>query len=179
VYLPQQVAHDFRQRLGSWEHFEYLQRFGVVRLIELRDGETLTLNGVTITPFRLAQTYVYAFLLQAGERRALIAPDELHRWTPPEWVRGVDLAVIPMGLPDVHPFTGERLIPAEHPVLNAEATFSQTLEIVRQLQPRRTIMTHIEEPVPLNYDDLLRLEVKLQAEGLDIQFAYDTLLAEV
>jgi len=179
IYLPQQVAQDFRTRLGSWEQFEYLQRFGVVRVIELRDGEAITLSGVRITPFRLAQDYVYAFLLDDGARRVLIAPDELYGWTPPDAVRGVDLAVIPMGLPEFHPLSGERLIPAEHPVLASEATFAQTLDIVRQMAPRRTILTHIEEPDALNYDDLVRLEVRIGAEGLAVQFAYDTLLVEV
>ena len=179
IYLPQQVAADFRSRLGSWEQFEYLERFGVVRLVELRDGETIALNGVQITPFRVAQDYVYAFLLDDGARRVLIAPDELFGWQPPAFVRGVDLAALPMGLPELNPLTGERMIPADHPVLQSEATFAQTLEMVRQMQPRQTILTHIEEPAGLSYDDLLRLEGTLQADGAAIRFAYDTLLVEV
>ena len=179
IYLPQQVAADFRSRLGSWEQFEYLERFGVVRLVELRDGETIALNGVQITPFRVAQDYVYAFLLDDGARRVLIAPDELFGWQPPAFVRGVDLAALPMGLPELNPLTGERMIPTDHPVLQSEATFAQTLEMVRQMQPRQTILTHIEEPAGLSYDDLLRLEGTLQADGAAIRFAYDTLLVEV
>jgi len=179
IYLPQQVAQDFRARLGLWEHFEFLQRFGVVRVIELVDGETFSLNGVRITPFRVAQAYVYAFLLEEGDRRVLIAPDELLGWSPPDFVRGVDLAVIPMGLPEFHPLSGERIIPADHPVLQSEATFAQTLDMLHAMQPRRAILTHIEEPAGLNYDDLLRLEARLQADGLAIRFAYDTLIVEV
>ena len=36
---------------------------------------------------------------------------------------------LPMGLAEFHPLTGERRIPAGHPVLKSEATFEQTLEI--------------------------------------------------
>ncbi len=179
IYLPQQVAADFRTRIGSWEHFEFMQRFGVVRLIELQDGDSFALNGARITPFRVAQEYVYAFLIEEAGRRALIAPDELLGWTPPEFARGVDLAVIPMGLAEFNPLTGERIIPAHHPVLPSEATYEQTLDIVRQMQPRQTILTHIEEPVGLSYDDLLRVESALQAGGDAIRFAYDTLIVEV
>jgi len=179
IYLPQQVADDFRTRLGSWEHFDYLEQFGVIRVIELRDGEAFTLNGVQITPFRVAVDYVYAFLLEDGARRVLIAPDELFGWTPPEFVRGVDLAVIPMGVTEVNPLTGAQVIPEDHPLLRSEATFAQTLEMVRQMQPRQTILTHIEEPDGLSYDDLLRLESKLQADGHAIRFAYDTMMVEV
>jgi len=179
IYLPQQVADDFRTRLGSWEHFDYLEQFGVIRVIELRDGEAFTLNGVQIIPFRVAVDYVYAFLLEDGARRVLIAPDELFGWTPPEFVRGVDLAVIPMGVTEVNPLTGAQVIPEDHPLLRSEATFAQTLEMVRHMQPRQTILTHIEEPDGLSYDDLLRLESKLQADGHAIRFAYDTMMVEV
>jgi phosphoribosyl 1,2-cyclic phosphate phosphodiesterase len=179
IYLPQQVAEDFHQRLGAWDQLMYLQRFGVVEVIVLRDGETVTRNGVTIRPFRVAQDFVYAFLFEEGATRVLIAPDELLGWQPPPDVCGLDLAVLPMGLAEFDPFTGERLIPADHPVLRQEATFAQTLDIVRALQARRAILTHIEEPVGLRHDDLERLSARLHDEGLPVTFAYDTLVVEV
>jgi len=145
----------------------------------LADGESVTLGDTRIHPFRLAEEYVYAFLLEENGKRVLLAPDELFGWTPPAEVHGVDLAVIPMGLPEHHPFSGERLIPADHPVLKAEATFEQTLEMVRQMNPKRTVMGHIEEPMQLSYDDLLRLEARLRGEGYTITFSYDGLTIDV
>lgn len=179
IYLPQQVAEDFHHRLGAWDQLMYLQRFGVVEVIVLHDGETVTRNGVTIRPFRVAQDFVYAFLFEENTTRVLIAPDELLGWQPPPDVCGLDLAVLPMGLAEFDPFTGARLIPADHPVLRAEATFEQTLDIVRALDARRVILTHIEEPDGLSHDDLERLAVRLRGEGLPIAFAYDTLAVEV
>ena len=61
-------------------------------------------------------------------------------------------------------------------MLRFEATFAETLEIVRQLGARRTVLTHVEEMDGLSYDDLLRLEQRL--EGL-VRFAYDGLVLEV
>ena len=179
IYLPQQVAADFRTHLGSWEQFEYMADRDMVRLIVLQDGEFFTLNGVDITPFRLAADYVYAFLLEQPGLRVLIAPDELVGWTPPAFVRGVDLAVIPMGVPEFDPFTGERMVSAEHPVLQLEATLDQTLEMVSALDAGRVIMTHIEEPFRMNYDELERLGVKLRGEDYPVEFAYDTMTVEL
>lgn len=179
IYLPEQVAADFRQWLGSWDHFKYLERLRLVRLVELIDGDVITLNGVNIRPFRLARDYVYAFMFEEGKRRALIAPDELLGWQPPDEMCGVDLAVIPMGITEFDPFSGERHVPETHPMLKIEATFNQMLEIARRLDARHVVMTHIEEPDQLGYDDLLRLEEKLHGEGLNITFAYDTLVVPV
>jgi len=178
IYLPQQVAADFRERLGSWENFEFLAAQNLVRMHVLQDGEAFTLGKTRILPVRLAADYVYAFLLEEEGKRVLIAPDELVGWDPPQTVRGLDLAVLPMGVPEFDPFTGARMVPAEHPVLQVEATLDFTLEVARELQAKRVIMTHIEEPFGLSHDDLQRLGAKLQADGSNIDFAYDTLQVE-
>ncbi len=179
IYLPQQVAEDFRTRLGTWEHLAFLEQGGLVRLNELADGDHVELGGVRIAPFRLAERYVYAFLLEGQGKRVLIAPDELFGWEPPPEVRGLDLAVLPMGIGEFDVFTGERRIPEAHPVLKSEATHGQTLEIARKLEARHVILTHIEEPDELGFDDLQVLEQQVRATGLHVTFAYDTMMAEV
>ncbi len=179
IYIPYRVARDFHDRLGTWEHLAYLQESGLVRLIELEDGEVVRLAGIQIQPIPLAEDYVYAFLFEEGERRLLVAPDELLGWEPPPEVRGVDLAVIPMGVVEFDPFSETRRISEDHSVLRAEATFRQTLDIVGELKAGRVVMTHIEEPDGLSYDDLVRLEGRLGESGFNLSFAYDTLIVPV
>lgn len=179
IYLPQQVALDFRQRLGSWDHLAFFEQTKLVRLIQLTDGDVVTLNTIQIRPFRLAEDYVYAFLFEGEDKRVLIVPDELFGWEPSDDVKGVELAILPMGVVEFNPFTNERMIPENHPVLESEATFQQTLEVVKLLNAKRVVLTHIEEPDGLGYDDLQLLEEQLQADGLNVVFAYDTLVVDV
>src|SRR5262245_52579698 len=82
IYLPQQVAQDFRVRLGTWDHLAWFAQQQIVRLIDVADGDSVELGGVRITPFRLAEDYVYAFYLEGDGKRVLIAPDELFGWEP-------------------------------------------------------------------------------------------------
>ncbi len=179
VYLPGRVGRDFRERLGTWEHLAYLEQQGLVRIVELEDGEGVKIGGVGIEPFRLAEEYVYAFMFTEDGRRALIAPDELIGWQPPDWVRGADLAILPMGIAEFNPLTGERHIQREHPMLGIEATFEETLEIVEALEARRVILTHIEEVDALTHDDLQELGRRLRNAGGNVEFAYDTLVVDV
>lgn len=179
VYLPQQVAVDARERLGTYEHLAYLEHAGVIRLHEMTDGERVTIGDMTVTPFRLAEDYVYAFLIEEPGVQVLVAPDELVGWWPPDWLTGVDLAVLPLGLCEHDPFTGERRIPVEHPVLKLEMTFPRTLEVVRALRPRRAVLSHIEEPDELGPEDAKRLAAMVQADGLPVEFAYDTMRINV
>lgn len=180
VYLPQQVAEDHRHWLGGMAHLEFMASRAWIRIHELADGETVRIGDVEVRPFRLFEDYVYAFELTAPDgRRLLVAMDELHGWTPPAEVRGVDLAVLPMGICEHHPLTGERRIHLEHPVLRFEATFAQTLEMVDALDAQRVVLHHIEEIDELTYDDLLLVQEQEQARGRPITFAWDGLRVDV
>ncbi len=179
VYLPEQVAADFREWLGGMAHLEFMESRGWIRVHELRDGETVEIGGVTVRPFRLAEDYVYAFELTDTDARLLVAMDELNGWVPRADVKGCDLAVLPMGICEFDLFTGERRIHEEHPVLRFEATFEETLAIVDSLDAKRVVLSHVEEMDTLSYADLLRLEERLQAGGRDIRFAWDGMTVEV
>jgi phosphoribosyl 1,2-cyclic phosphate phosphodiesterase len=179
VYLPQQVAADHREYLGGWKHLAFMEERGWIRLHELADGDVVQLGDVTVRPFRLACGYVYAFELVEGDRRLLLAMDELVGWRPPEELRGCDLAVIPMGICELDPLTGERLIPADHPILRFEATYPETLEIVRQLAPERVVFIHVEEIHGLSHDDLQELGRRLREDGVPATFAWDGLAVDV
>lgn len=179
IHLPEQVGKDFREMLGSWEHFEFLEKLGVARIVEMQDGACADVGNTRITPFRVAQDYVYAFLFEGDDKRLLIAPDELKGWTPPESLHDLDLAILPMGIAEFDPFTGERRIPKEHPILRLEATFDDTMDIVAKLGARRTILTHVEEIDGLTHDDLQALGERLRGAGKNIEFTYDTLIVDV
>ena len=179
VYLPEQVAADFRTWLGGMAHLEFMQARGWIRVHELRDGDVVEIGGVTVRPFRLREDYVYAFELVEGSRRLLVAMDELNGWSSPPEVRGCHLAVLPMGICEFDLFTGERRIHEEHPVLRFEATFEETLGIVAELDAAQVVLAHVEEMDTISYDDLLRVEARLQAEGRPIRFAWDGMTVDV
>ncbi|MGZ8688037.1 MAG: MBL fold metallo-hydrolase, partial [Gaiellaceae bacterium] len=179
VYLPEQVAADFRVWLGGMAHLEFMRDRGWIRVHELRDGDVVVIEGVTIRPFRLAEDYVYAFELTEGGTRLLLVMDELNGWVPPPEVRGCDLAVLPMGICEFDVFTGARRIHAEHTVLRYEATFEETLAVVAALDARAVVLSHIEEMDELSHDDLERLRRRLQAEGRHVRFAHDGMAVDL
>jgi phosphoribosyl 1,2-cyclic phosphate phosphodiesterase len=179
VYLPRQVALDFRDRLGGMAHLEFMRDRGWIRIHELADGDSVSLGGTAIRPFRLAEDYVYAFELDDGTRRLLLAMDELNGWAPPSELRNCAVAVLPMGICEHHPLTDERRVHPEHPLLRYEATFAETLEMVRALDAERVVLTHVEELDGLGYDELLAVQELLRADGLPVTFAVDGMRIEV
>lgn len=174
VYLPEQVARDFEEFLGLAEHFDFLQdRLGVVDVREVPDGEQIELDGTRVTPIRLAEDYVYAFLFEGEGKRALIAMDELNGWTPPD-LGPLDLAVLPVGIFEHDPWTGERRLPEDHPLLPLEATYTETMEMVRALDARRVVLSHVEHMDGNSHDELVGL-----GERDGWVAAYDGLIVDV
>lgn len=176
VFLPEQVAVDFNHFLGTGDHLRFYQERGWINLHDLRDGESVNLNGTTITPFRLAEDFAYGFFIQDKGTRLIIVPDEMSNWEPDNELSGLDLAVLPIGVFEYHPLTGERIVAEGHPVLMDECLFPQTLETIKKLNPKKTLLTHING---LSFDELKKVETRLQADGLNIEIAYDTLLVDV
>lgn len=179
IYLPEQVALDFRTMLGSWDHLAFMQEVGYVRIHELSDGESVSIGDVTVTPVRLAEDYVYAFIVEDDFSRVLVAPDELYRWRPPSSLVNLDLAVLPIGVFEFHPVTGQRLVHESDPVLREAATFMETLAIARALNAREVVFSHIEALDELDHEVLCLVAEKLRSEGLPATIAFDGLVVDL
>ncbi len=179
VYLPQQVENDFKTFLGSRDHLNFFEVQGFANIIQLKDGESFFLNNTKISPFRLAENYVYAFILEYEGKKMLIAVDELNNWKPDMSMVGTDLAILPIGIFEFNPLTGERIISENHPVLKEEATFTETVEMIKELKSQKVILTHVEEPNGLGFNEYKELEKKLKDAGLNVEIAYDTQLVNV
>jgi phosphoribosyl 1,2-cyclic phosphate phosphodiesterase len=180
IYLPPQVAADFEQFLGLAENFAYLQRLNLVDVRPFEDA--IVCNGWRVTAHLLAVGYVYAFLFEEieGDRRVLIAMDELHGWTPSAELCDLDLLYLPAGIFVFNPLTEERIVPEGHPVLEVEASYANTLEMIERLNARRIVIGHLEEPFGLTPDDYDEIAADLGAKrGWDVTFAHDTLVVEL
>jgi phosphoribosyl 1,2-cyclic phosphate phosphodiesterase len=182
IYLPEQVAEDFKKWLGTWDHFQFMESKGWIKIHKLKDGEVIEKNGYTITPFRLAEDYVYAFIIEGEGKRVLIVADELNNWEPSKEIAALefDTVILPAGVCEFHPLSGERKISSNHPVLKVEATFEDTLNVIKKLKTKRTILTHFEEIDQLSFDDHKEIGRSISNKGIGkIEFAYDTLVVEI
>lgn len=179
IYVPARVQEDMKKLLGSWSHLEYLQSIGIVKLHVIQSGESVEIDGYTITPMPLAEDYVFSYLVEKEGQRIWIAMDELFGWSPDESVADLDLAVLPSGVCEFHPLNGERRIPADEPVLQSEMRFERTIECVRDMAPKQAVLMHLDEPDGVTYDDGLELSAKLQSEGLPITLAWDGLTIDL
>ena len=167
VYIPERVWADFESHYGLADQFRFMERQGTVRVVTLAENEPFSLGDVRITPIPLDDENAHAFLFEGDGQRVLIAMDETQGWAPSE-LGPLDLALIPIGVFELHPVTGERLIPEQFcipPV--AKTRYQQALEMLRALDPRRAVLSHVEEMERLSHDELVALG---EADGWEPAF---------
>ena len=176
VWLPTWVRADFHKRLGLEDHFQFFERMGIVKVREIAEGETLHVDGITLRSFRMTQPGLTCFLLHRGKKRIVLAMDDTKDWKPGPTMLQPDLLVLEAGWFEHDP-KGKRIVPEGHWLRREESSFEETLDIVERVQPRETVLTHIEEMNSRSYTDYLKLERKYSSYSL--RFAYDGLRIKV
>src|SRR5579884_1832556 len=157
VYIPERVWGDFERHHGLAEQFRFLEKQGTVKVHLLGEGASFDLDGTRVTAVPLAAENAHAFLFEGDGARVLVAMDETHGWDPPD-LGPLDLAVIPLGVFEHHPFTGERKIPEEFCTPPVRKTrYATALAQLQTLAPKRGVLSHIEEMDGMTHDDLVRL----------------------
>lgn len=157
IYIPERVWADFESNYGLADQFRFMEKQGTVRVVPVAESEPFQIDGVAVTPIPLDAENAHAFLFESGGKRLLVAMDETHGWIPPD-LGPLDLAVLPIGVFEHHPYTGERLIPEEFCKPPVKKTrYGHTLEMLASLAPRRAVLGHVEEMDRLSHDELIRL----------------------
>jgi phosphoribosyl 1,2-cyclic phosphate phosphodiesterase len=174
LYIPERVWEDFEANYGLADQFRFMEKQGTVKVVQVAGNEPFDVGGTRVTALPLDAENAHAFLFEAAGKRVLVAMDETHGWTPPA-LGPLDLAVLPVGVFELHPFSGERLIPEEFCKPPVKKTrYAHALEMVRALAPRRAVLSHVEEMDRLSHDELVRLGA---ADGWEP--AFDGLVVEV
>jgi phosphoribosyl 1,2-cyclic phosphate phosphodiesterase len=172
VWLPSWVREDFRKRHGLEENLEYFERAGIARIHEVGEGEPFQLDGISVRPFKMPQPGLTAYILERESRRLVFALDDTKDWRPSIEFLEPDLLVLETGWFELDP-KGRVIVPPGHLIRNEEASFEETLGIIERINPRKAVLTHIEQLWARSYEDYLELEKKHHAHKL--QFAYDGL----
>jgi len=173
VYVPRPVWEDFEANYGLADQFRFMEGQGTVKVVLVESGVPFEVDGFQVTPIPLDAENAHAFLFEGDGARVLVAMDETQVWTPPD-LGPLDVAVLPVGVFEHHPYTGERLIPEEFckPPLK-KTRYAQALEMARALGAQRTVLSHVEEMDRMSHDELVRLG---EADGWEP--AYDGMVIE-
>lgn len=174
LYMTAAVRDEIL-RLVSPAMSYYLQKGGT-ELVLLEDAKPIEIGSLRVTPVTTIEheggpeTITY-FLFEERGKRFFFAPDETKylRLDRPE-LRDLDLLVKECGYFTCVP-TGERMVPEDFAsMVPDEIPFEDSIEQVRAIGAKRSVLTEIEELFQRTPEDYEALATEL---GGLIEFAYD------
>ncbi len=182
VLLTEKIASTFESCMSLMDHFKFFDKQGIVDIQIIKNDEDVEINGYSVKPIQLGNEYVFGYMVTGGLKTILVVMDELKNWKPDEFIKSIqfDLVYLPFGVFDVNPITNIRLIDERHPILKEEQTINETIEVIRNMNSKRFILSHIEEPDNITFDLARELSKYYSQETKKrIDIAYDTMVIDV
>lgn len=169
VYIPSYDYDNFKKFIpGLW----YFESQGMVKIVKL-GASGVTLNKFKIKPIRLEVTTYSAYLVENNRHQAILCPDHSRNFPLRTEFKNADLLICNMGFFPTN-LRGLKILPARHRVAKVCTGFEKdNLRIIDALQPKETILMHIEEKYNRTNKELAVLEKKFKQ--YKIKFAIDGL----
>jgi phosphoribosyl 1,2-cyclic phosphate phosphodiesterase len=182
LILPEKLADTFNSYLGIMSNIKYMMSLGLIDLEIIDNKNKYKYGDYYIKPVMLAFDYVFGYIIEGEGKLILIVMDEMKNWEPSAEILGMkfDLVYLPFGIFDINPFTNQRLIDERHPILEDEQVIEETIDIIRELNSSKFVLSHIEEPDNITFGigkELSRYYSK--TTNKNIELAYDTMSIEV
>lgn len=180
IYLTRAVHDEIVTRISP--SIDYYFEKSESEIVHLEDGRTIDIGALRVTPITAPETpggpeAITYFLFEEAGKRFLLAPDET-KYLPlerPE-LSDLDLLVKECGYFTDGP-DGVRYVPEGfEATIPDEITFEETLEQVRAIKAKRTILTELEELFQRTPEDYDALTAKV---GGLVEFAHDGMEIEL
>jgi len=158
IYVAKKVFETLKQRFPVIEHYINVQKTGALHLIE--DGDKIKIGDVSITVvgYKGKESDVYAYLIENKGKKMLYAPCDTINFDNYKNFRNLDLLINECGL-----FSN----------IPSEISFDALMQRLREIKPKRTLITHIEE-VEINIWGEKHLQkMKKQYSDIDFDFVFD------
>jgi phosphoribosyl 1,2-cyclic phosphate phosphodiesterase len=178
LVMSQATYNKIRQNDSILGHI--IDKWADVKI--LNDGEEFQVGEITVTSIGLEihpgeGKVISSYLLEKNGKKVMISQDEN---------KILDTSIIPkldLWIRETGKFEetagGEPIMTEERweDDQELEISFQETVEQIKEVEPRKAVLTEIEELFRYSYDDLNELEENY--EDLNLKFAYDGMKLEV
>ena len=140
--------------------FEFYEEMNFCNLVY--SDAPISIGDIHIKKIKLDNGYSYAFLIEQENHKVLYCPCHTMHLPLSKEIMGCDLFIVCKG---------------DSYEMEEEFTHFErdTLRIIKEIQPRKTIITHIEESDGLGFEEYLEMEKELP----NIHFSYDGMVLNI
>lgn len=164
VYIPKKIFETLKQKFPTIDYLLNTQKTGSLHLIE--DGEVVGLRNILISVvgYKGKNSDTYAYLIQQGNKKVLYAPCDTISFDNYKNFHNLDLLINECGL-----FSN----------ISTEISFDDLMKKIKEINPQKTILTHIEE-VEINiWGEEYLQKMKEKYSDIKFDFASDGMKIEI
>lgn len=164
VYVPRNVFKTLKQKFPVIEYYCNIQKTGVLHLIE--DGDKIKIGNINIMAvgYKGENSDVYAYLLEDKKKKVLYTPCDTISFDNYNKFKDLDLLINECGL---------------FSKTSSEISFDALMQRLREIKPKKTIITHIEEIEVNIWGEKHLQKIKRQYSDINFDFAYDGMVISI
>lgn len=158
LYIPKKVYETLKIRFPVIDYYITVQKTAELHFIE--DGNTVKIGSMSITAvgFTGKDSDTYGYLIESKGKNVLYAPCDTISFDSYKKFKDLDLLIHECGL---------------FSKISSEIYFDTLMQRLREIQPRKIILTHIEE-VEINiWGEKYPLKMKKKYSDINFDYAYD------
>lgn len=157
LFIPKDVFETLKKRYTSIEHMINTQKTANLHLIE--DGEPVKIDDITLSAVKYSDSSeTYAYLIQGLNKKILYAPCDTISFDRYNKLDDLDLLINECGV-----FSDD----------STEIFFGNLMNRVKEIKPKRTILTHIEEIDICHWGEEILQQMKEKYPDVNFDYAYD------
>ena len=158
VYIPKKVFGTLKQNFPALDYFLNTQKTGKLYLVE--DGDKIKIGDIVIgvIGYKGKGSETYAYLIQQEDKKVLYAPCDTIIFDNYKNFHDLDLLINECGI-----FSN----------IDSEILFNELMKRIREIDPKKVILTHIEE-VEINvWGEEYLQKMKDKYSDIKFDFAHD------
>jgi len=158
LYVPKKTFETLKEKISAIDYFINVQKLVVLHLVD--DGDKIKIGDmkISVVGYKGKQSDIYAYLIESKGKKVLYAPCDTISFDNYKNFSNLDLLINECGL-----FSGDK----------TEISFSALMERIREIKPKKTIITHIEEIELNEFGEKHFEKSKKQYPDVNFDFAYD------
>jgi phosphoribosyl 1,2-cyclic phosphate phosphodiesterase len=157
IYIPKKTFEVLIEKFSAIDYFINVQKAGTLHLVD--DGDKFKIGDmeISVVGYKGKESDTYAYLIESNNKKVLYSPCDTINFEKYKNFKGLDLLINECGL-----FSNYK----------SEISFENLINRLREIKPKKTIITHIEELETSLFGEHFKTAKKKYLD-VNFDFAYD------
>ncbi len=160
LVIPKKVFKQLKEHFDCFDYWENIQK--TIKIVEIEDGWSKEINGMKVTAvgYTGKDSETFAYLFEEKGKMVLYSPCDTISFSREDDFHDLDLLITETGL-------------FSEKMANSEIFFPRLIERIKRMNPKKVLMTHIEEVELQIWGEEYLQKMKDKYSNINLDFVSD------